>query len=210
MVSTELDPEGRILQFNEMQTLTYGERDGQLTPRIQHLDEAFRGAGFETELSTNIMQAMWQKWVGIATLGLVNCLFNGSSATSTPYPRRRDRPASPRRVRRRRHSLRLPSRKTLPRKRPCATHHQGLKAHLVDVSRHAEGRKTRSRRNPRRPARTRPIAQPQNTSPPGRLRPPPRLPEHPLILLKNHSLPPRPRRPVMASQTRATAARLLN
>ncbi len=78
MVSTELDPEGRIVQFNEMQTLTYGERDGQLTLRIQQLDEAFRGAGFETELSTNIMQAMWQKWVGISTLGLVNCLFNGS------------------------------------------------------------------------------------------------------------------------------------
>ncbi len=76
MVSTELDQQGRIVQFNEMQSLTYGERDGQLTPRIRQLDETFRGAGFETELSTNIMQAMWQKWVGISTLGLVNCLFN--------------------------------------------------------------------------------------------------------------------------------------
>jgi 2-dehydropantoate 2-reductase len=78
MVSTELDSQGRIVQFNEMQTLTYGERDGQITPRIQQLDETFRGAGFETELSANIMQAMWQKWVGISTLGLVNCLFNGA------------------------------------------------------------------------------------------------------------------------------------
>jgi 2-dehydropantoate 2-reductase len=76
MVSTELDPEGRIVQFNEMQTLTYGERDGQITPRIRQLDETFRGAGFESELSSNIMQAMWQKWVFIATIGLVTCLFN--------------------------------------------------------------------------------------------------------------------------------------
>jgi 2-dehydropantoate 2-reductase len=76
MVSTELDSEGRIVQFNEMQTLTYGERDGQITPRIRQLDETFRDAGFETELSPNIIQAMWQKWVGISTLGLVNCLFN--------------------------------------------------------------------------------------------------------------------------------------
>jgi 2-dehydropantoate 2-reductase len=87
MVSTELDPEGRIVQFNEMQTLTYGERDGQITPRIRQLDEAFRGAGFEAELSSNIMQAMWQKWVGISTLGLVNCLFNGAlgEISAVPY-----------------------------------------------------------------------------------------------------------------------------
>jgi 2-dehydropantoate 2-reductase len=87
MVSTELDPEGRILQFNDMQTLTYGERDGQITPRVQQLDETFRGAGFETELSPNIMQAMWQKWVGISTLGLVNCLFNGplGEINAVPY-----------------------------------------------------------------------------------------------------------------------------
>lgn len=87
MVSTELDPEGRILQFNDMQTLTYGERDGQITPRVQQLDETFRGAGFEAELSSNIMQAMWQKWVGISTLGLVNCLFNGAlgEINAVPY-----------------------------------------------------------------------------------------------------------------------------
>lgn len=87
MVSTELDPEGRIVQFNEMQTLTYGERDGQITSRIRELDESFRGAGFETELSANIMQAMWQKWVGISTLGLVNCLFNApiGEINAVPY-----------------------------------------------------------------------------------------------------------------------------
>jgi 2-dehydropantoate 2-reductase len=76
MVSTELDSQGRIVQINEMQKLIYGERDGQITGRIQQLDETFRGAGFDTELSSNIMQAMWQKWVFIATIGLVTCLFN--------------------------------------------------------------------------------------------------------------------------------------
>ena len=87
MVSTELDPQGHIVQFNEMQTLTYGERDGQITSRIRQLDETFRGAGFETELSANIMQAMWQKWVGISTLGLVNCLFNApvGEINAVPY-----------------------------------------------------------------------------------------------------------------------------
>src|SRR3984885_2088018 len=76
MVATELDSQGRIVQINEMKKLIYGERDGQITRRIQQLDETFRGPGFDTELSSDIMQVMWQKWVFIATIGLVTCLFN--------------------------------------------------------------------------------------------------------------------------------------
>ncbi len=76
MVATDLDQQGRIVQLDKMQKLVYGERDGQLTSRIQQLDETMRGAGFDTDLSTSIMQAMWQKWVYIATLGLMTCLFN--------------------------------------------------------------------------------------------------------------------------------------
>jgi 2-dehydropantoate 2-reductase len=87
MVSTELDPQGRIVQINEMQKLVYGEQNGQTTPRIQQLDETLRGAGFDTELSSNIVQAMWQKWVFIATLGLVTCLFNApvGEINAVPY-----------------------------------------------------------------------------------------------------------------------------
>jgi 2-dehydropantoate 2-reductase len=87
LVSTELDPQGRIVQINEMQKLIYGEQNGQITTRIQQLDETLRGAGFDTELSSNIVQAMWQKWVFIATLGLVTCLFNApvGEINAVPY-----------------------------------------------------------------------------------------------------------------------------
>jgi 2-dehydropantoate 2-reductase len=87
LVSTELDPQGRIVQINEMQKLIYGEQNGQITSRIQQLDETLRGAGFDTELSSNIVQAMWQKWVFIATLGLVTCLFNApvGEINAVPY-----------------------------------------------------------------------------------------------------------------------------
>jgi 2-dehydropantoate 2-reductase len=77
MVSTDLDEQGRIVQIAPMQKLTYGELSGAITPRIRSLDEAMRNAGFETELSTAIMQAMWHKWVMIASLGLVTCLLDG-------------------------------------------------------------------------------------------------------------------------------------
>jgi 2-dehydropantoate 2-reductase len=77
MVSTDLDDQGRVVQITPMQKLTYGELNGEITPRIRSFDETMRNAGFETELSTAIMQAMWHKWVMIASLGLVTCLLDG-------------------------------------------------------------------------------------------------------------------------------------
>jgi 2-dehydropantoate 2-reductase len=77
MVSTDLDEQGRIVQISPMQKLTYGELSGEITPRIRSFDETMRNAGFETELSTGIVQAMWHKWVMIASLGLVTCLLDG-------------------------------------------------------------------------------------------------------------------------------------
>ena len=77
MVSTDLDEQGRIVQIAPMQKLSYGELSGAITPRIRSLDETMRNAGFETELSTAIVPAMWHKWVMIASLGLVTCLLDG-------------------------------------------------------------------------------------------------------------------------------------
>lgn len=75
-IPTDLDEQGRIVQLNPMDKVIYGERSGEITPRIRSLDETMSNAGFETELSTNITQAMWDKWVIIASLGLVTCLLN--------------------------------------------------------------------------------------------------------------------------------------
>jgi len=38
-----------------------GELDGQVTPRLQHAVQAFKAAGFETTLSTNILNEVWKK-----------------------------------------------------------------------------------------------------------------------------------------------------
>ncbi|WP_433965278.1 ketopantoate reductase family protein [Tunturiibacter gelidiferens] len=77
LVSTDLDEQDRIVQITPMQKLIYGERSGELTPRIRTLDAIFHYASFDTELSLNITQAMWDKWVIIASLGLITCLLGG-------------------------------------------------------------------------------------------------------------------------------------
>lgn len=86
LVSTDIDEQGRIVQLQDTQKLTYGELSGEVTPRIKSVDETLKGAGFETELSTDIVHAMWQKWIFIAALGLITCLLDGSIGEINAVP----------------------------------------------------------------------------------------------------------------------------
>jgi 2-dehydropantoate 2-reductase len=86
IVAAEIDPEGRIRQLADVQSLTYGEQDGGTTPRLQKLDETLRGAGFDAVLSSHIMQDMWQKWVQLATLGAATCLLRGNIGEIASVP----------------------------------------------------------------------------------------------------------------------------
>src|SRR5438067_8031778 len=78
LVVAEIDDAGLIVQLADIQRLAYGERNGETTPRLQTLDATLRGAGFDARLSTDIMQAMWEKWVQLASLGAVTCLMRGT------------------------------------------------------------------------------------------------------------------------------------
>lgn len=75
MIASEVDAHGRIVQFAPMQALIYGELSGPPTPRVQALDAAMQGAGFDATLSSDIAQAMWEKWVMLASLGAITCLM---------------------------------------------------------------------------------------------------------------------------------------
>ena len=87
LVVTDLDEQGRIVQMNPTQKLIYGERNGENTARLRSLNETLSNSGFDTELSANITYAMWQKWVMIASLGLVTCLLDGTigEINAVPY-----------------------------------------------------------------------------------------------------------------------------
>lgn len=78
MVATEVDADGQIRQLTNFQSLAYGEIDGRVTPRVQAVDEALRGAGFDASISQNITRDMWRKWVLLATLGALTCLLRGT------------------------------------------------------------------------------------------------------------------------------------
>lgn len=76
-VATELDADGRVVQIADIQQLAYGERNGETTPRLKSVDATMQGAEFDASLSADITQAMWEKWVQLASLGAVCCLLRG-------------------------------------------------------------------------------------------------------------------------------------
>ena len=78
LVATEIDGQGRIVQLADVQQLVYGERNGESTPRLKTLDATLQGARFDARLSPDIMQAMWEKWIQLASLGAITCLMRGT------------------------------------------------------------------------------------------------------------------------------------
>ena len=85
-VSAEVDSQGRIVQLADFQSLSYGELDGKKTSRIEAVLQTFQGAGFDTAVSTNILQDMWQKWVWLATAGTITCLLRGNIGEVAAVP----------------------------------------------------------------------------------------------------------------------------
>ena len=86
VVATEIDPQGRIIQLADFQSLRYGELDGQKTERVEAVDQALRDAGFDAAISTQILQDMWQKWVQLASLGAITCLLHGNIGEIVAVP----------------------------------------------------------------------------------------------------------------------------
>jgi 2-dehydropantoate 2-reductase len=85
-VATTIDPEGRIVQLANFQELSYGERDGSVSQRMEELDAFMQGAGFTARLSRAIGYEMWEKWTLLATLGGITCLMRGNIGEVSAAP----------------------------------------------------------------------------------------------------------------------------
>jgi 2-dehydropantoate 2-reductase len=66
LISATLDAEGRVLHLNESHLLSFGEQDGSQSPRAKAIAATLAEARFESRLSPDILQEMWEKWAFIA------------------------------------------------------------------------------------------------------------------------------------------------
>lgn len=77
-VSTTIAADGAILHMNDTHRLTLGDRRGGVPARIAPLADAFSHAGFDLEVSADILQAMWNKWVFITASAGMTCLMRAA------------------------------------------------------------------------------------------------------------------------------------
>jgi 2-dehydropantoate 2-reductase len=78
IISATLDSEGRALHLNDLHFLSFGEQNGAKSPRVQAIAAAFSGAKFDSQLSTTILQEMWEKWAFIAAAAGICSLMRGA------------------------------------------------------------------------------------------------------------------------------------
>ncbi len=78
IISATLDADGRVLHLNDLHFASFGEQNGAKTPRVTAIAEAFSGAKFDSQLSTTILQEMWEKWATIAAVAGITCVLRGA------------------------------------------------------------------------------------------------------------------------------------
>ncbi|WP_345816950.1 ketopantoate reductase family protein (plasmid) [Paraburkholderia sp. PREW-6R] len=81
LISAALDQAGHIHHLNDSHQLYFGELDGALSDRVQHLRQCFAGARCEAIASERIVERMWEKWVQIATAAGMTTLMRASIGT---------------------------------------------------------------------------------------------------------------------------------
>lgn len=77
IIST-VGPDGEIRHMSELCTITYGERDGGRSDRVQAIDALMQGAKFLARLSDKILLEMWEKWVFLTTLAGATTLMRAA------------------------------------------------------------------------------------------------------------------------------------
>ncbi|ACL61448.1 2-dehydropantoate 2-reductase [Methylobacterium nodulans] len=77
-IAATLSPAGEIVQMSEMHSLTFGERDGARSARVEAVAALMQGATFTARLSEKVLLEMWEKWVFLATLAGGTCLMRGA------------------------------------------------------------------------------------------------------------------------------------
>jgi 2-dehydropantoate 2-reductase len=78
LISAAVDPKGRILHLSDTHSLSFGERDGSRSARVEAIASVLSGARFDARLSETILQEMWEKWVFIATSAGITCLMRAA------------------------------------------------------------------------------------------------------------------------------------
>jgi 2-dehydropantoate 2-reductase len=74
-IAATVNANGEIVQMSSMHSMVFGERAGGRSLRVEAIAEQLGDAGFDLTVSDDVLQAMWDKWVFLATLATGTCLM---------------------------------------------------------------------------------------------------------------------------------------
>ena len=85
-IATQLEDDGTIRVLTPEFDVELGELDGSPSTRVDRLASAFKDAGADVTVPGNIVDAMWAKWVFIASLGAVTSLMRATVGAIVAVP----------------------------------------------------------------------------------------------------------------------------
>jgi 2-dehydropantoate 2-reductase len=89
-IAVKLRPDGVIEHMGPMHVLRFGERAGDYSDRVIALEQLVAGAKMDAKASRDIVQALWEKWVMLASLASMTCLMRASVGDILAAPKGRD------------------------------------------------------------------------------------------------------------------------
>jgi 2-dehydropantoate 2-reductase len=85
-IATELEDDGAILVIAPTFEVEIGELAAQSDQRVEEIAARFRAAGAQVTIPADIVDAMWAKWVFIASIGAVTSLVRASVGEIVAVP----------------------------------------------------------------------------------------------------------------------------
>lgn len=85
-VATEMTAEGVIVQRAPGASIALGELNGTTTDRVTRINGVFAAADFESSISDDIEQAMWEKWFLMIVGGAATSLLGGTIGEINDVP----------------------------------------------------------------------------------------------------------------------------
>lgn len=73
-INAMLASPGVVRSASEVKTLTIGEPDGRISPRVTAFRDVCAAAGIDARVTDNVLAEQWRKFVALSSLSAVGCL----------------------------------------------------------------------------------------------------------------------------------------
>ncbi len=89
-IAVTLNEQREVVQLAPLQSLNFGERDGNMSDRVRAIADMMASGNFGSVASEHVVQEMWEKWVFLSSLAASTCLMRTSVGNILAAPGGRD------------------------------------------------------------------------------------------------------------------------